>query len=90
MHSNVVQVTVPSKWCDYMKLKRKQPSIFEFVTSKLQLKDSQISDLTQYIIQQSNKLDKKTEASKIEFITDFVCNVYINQFDLNLVKPKAQ
>ena len=90
LRSNISQVSVgynnPSSWCDYMKMRKQNPSVYNFIRSKLQLSDSEISDLTQYIITLTTDSNAGVEADKIAFLTDFICNVFINQFDLNIKK----
>ena len=88
--SNISEILVgfndPSNWCDYMKIKREKPAAFKFVTNKLQLTDAAVSDVTQFLIKQCNEHKLRVDPGKISFITDFVCNIYLNQFDLKLKK----
>ena len=81
-----VGYTDASTWCDYMKLKHKNPAVYKFVTNKLQLKDEEITSVTQFLIAMSNRFKVDVDKKKIQFMTDFVCNIYLNQFNLDLQK----
>ena len=67
-----------------MKMKHSKPSVYKFVTNKLKLRDSEISDVTQYLLQQSKKHCQSVDTNQISFLTDLCCNIYLNQFDLQL------
>ena len=81
----------PSKWCDYMSLKRTKPDMFNFVTRKLQLEDIEITSLSQFIIDTSNKyLAKNISGEQLSYATDYMCNIFLNQFELNLAEAVIQ
>ena len=92
-NSDVSHITVgyddPTKWCDFMKLKVTKPSIYNFITSKLQLSDKDISQVNRFIIDTANAQNHKLDTAKVSFLTDFICNVYLNQFDLQLNKQQS-
>ena len=68
-----------------MQLKRNKPDIFNFVTRKLQLEDSEITSLSQFIIETGNKyLSTNISGEQLSYATDYMCNIFLNQFKLDL------
>ena len=72
-----------------MKIKRSKPAVYNFIRSKLQLNDEDVISLNQYILDEANKLGVVCEPKKIDFISDAFVNMFLNQFDLNVVNQKA-
>ena len=82
LSSDVSKIVVEcqNKWINYRKLESSRPDVYEFVTAKFNLKDCDIIGVQALV---ANLVDKNLpmtqKAEKVTYVTDYVCNLFLNQ-----------
>ena len=78
--SSHVAVSCQKKWINYRKLQSSHPEVYEFVRTKFNLGDADIIGLSAYITNFLPKnLTMSMKADKVTFVTDYMCNLFLNQ-----------